>query len=188
MATRYSNRSRSSCRARLKHDRQTTPTLSDGTASSGPDVPAFDLLRTAEIIEGCRAHAASLNELADVASRALYECYEYERDEPHLGLCCAVVRRLLGQVHAALAPLGILAMDVDPHMLRTEIASGCKEQMQLLVLTQHVVRSIIHILRSAAPSTHDQVLLALNDLENGICSVVTGLESAAMNLLTPLSN
>src|SRR5687768_8150765 len=66
-------------------------------------LPVTDLTQIAELIESCRAHAASVAELAGVTSQALDQCYGYEENEPHLGQCCELVQQVLAQTESALA-------------------------------------------------------------------------------------
>jgi hypothetical protein len=140
------------------------------------EAPSFDPLVASELIEACRAHVASLTELADVTARVLRECYEYEDDEPHLGQCCDLVRQILVQVQAALIPLGIVSHDTDPLTRAAEVAKSCEEQRRLLCPAVHVIRASLSILRGVEPNYHDEVLPALRDLESGMAMVIDGLE------------
>lgn len=117
--------------------------------------PAFDTFRVAELIEACRAHVARLTTLAAISSRTLFECYEYDADEPELWQCCHLVRRVLKQTQAALIQLGIVSHDVELHVRAEEIAIGCEAQRQWLRPAVHVVRAIIHVLLDAKPDLHD---------------------------------
>ena len=129
----------------------------------------------AELIEGCRAHVASITKLADVTLRALCECYEYEDDEPHLGHCCDHVLQVLTEVQAALITLGV-SHDQPSLTRETEIANRCDAQRRLLCPAVHVVRAIIYILQGVEPDHHDQVLPTLRDLESGMSNVISALE------------
>jgi hypothetical protein len=146
--------------------------------SAAVEVPGFDPLRVSELIEACRANVASLAELAEVTSRALRECYEYEDDEPHLWQCCDLVRQVLAQAQTALGPLGVISHETAPITRAAEVANGCEEQQQRLRPAVHVIRAAIYILRGIESNHDDQVLPALRDLETGIASVVDGLERA----------
>jgi hypothetical protein len=136
----------------------------------------FDPVMVSELIEACRAHVASLVELAEVTSRTLYDCDEYEADERDLGLRCDRVRHLLAQVQVALMTLGIVSHDTDACTRASDIAKGCEAQQQELRSAVHLVRASIDILRGFEPNHDDPILTALRDLERGIASVVDGLE------------
>jgi len=129
----------------------------------------------AELIEDCRAHVASITELAGITLRALCECYEYEDDEPHLGHCCDHVLQVLTEVHTALVTLGV-SHDRSSLTRAAEIAKRCKAQRRLLCPAVHVIRAIIYILQGVKPDYHDQVLPALRDVESGILHVMNALE------------
>jgi hypothetical protein len=129
-----------------------------------------------ELIEACRANVASLTELAEVTSRALHECYEYEDDEPHLWRCCDLVRQVLAQAQTALGPLSVISHETAPLARAAEVANGCEEKQQRLRPAVHVIRAAIYILRGIESNHDDQILPALRDLETGIASVVDGLE------------
>jgi len=129
----------------------------------------------AELIEDCRAHVASITELAGITSRALCAWYEYEDDEPHLGHCCDHVLRVLTEVQTALVTLGV-SRDRSPLTRAAEIAKRCDAQRRLLCPAVHVTRAIIYILQGVEPNYHDQVLPALRDLESGILHVMNALE------------
>lgn len=142
------------------------------------DAPNFDPLIASELIEACRAHVASLTELADVTARSLRECYKYGDDEPHLWQCCDLVRQILMQVQAALIPIGVVSHEADPLTRAVEIKKGSEAQRRLLRPAVHVIRASICILRGVEPNYHDQVLPALRDLESGMATVIDGLEKA----------
>lgn len=142
------------------------------------DAPSFDPSIASELIEACRAHVASLTELADVAARSLRECYEYGDDEPHLWQCCDLVRQILMQVHAALIPIGVVSHETDPLTRAAEITKGSEEQRRLLRPAVHVIRASIYILRGVEPNSYDQVLPALRDLESGMATAIDGIEKA----------
>ena len=144
--------------------------------SAAAEVPGFDPLMVSELIEACRANVASLTELAEVTSRALHECYEYEDDEPHLWQCCDLVRQVLAQAQTALVPLGVISHETAPITRAAEVANGCEEQQQRLRPAVQVIRAAIYILRGLESNHDDQVHPALRDLESGIASVVDGLE------------
>jgi hypothetical protein len=149
-----------------------------GSRETGQTSPPVDSVRTAELIESCRAHAASLVELAGGTAKALYECYEYEDNEPHLGHCCDLVRQILEQSQSALALLGVVAHDLDPRLRAEEAARGCESQCQSLTQAMHVVRATSSILGRLETNHHDYILLSLHDLESGIAAVVAGLQVA----------
>jgi len=153
------------------------------TALAGParELPDFEPLRMAELIESCRAHAVSVTELAEVTSRALYECYQYEANEPHLGQCCDLVRHVLDQAASALVSLGVVSYDVEPRSRATEI-EHCEVQGQSLTRAMHVVRATISIVGRLQPHAHEDVLLALRSLEGGIGSVIEGMGRATRGL------
>ncbi len=155
-------------------------TCKDRAAVPDPavDAPMFDPLIASELIETCRAHVASLTELAEVTTRALRECYEHGDDEPHLWQCCDLVRQILMQVQAALIPIGVVSHEADPLTRAAEITKGCEAQRRLLRPAVHVIRASICILRGVDPHYHDQVLPALRDLESGMATVIDGLETA----------
>ena len=135
-----------------------------------------DMLRVAELIEACRAHVSSLTTLAAISSRTLFECYEYDADEPELWQCCHLVRRVLKQAHVALVQFGCVSHESDPHVRAEEIAIGCEAQRQWLRPAVHVVRATIHVLLNAKPDLHDEVLPGLRDLESGLSNVVNELQ------------
>jgi hypothetical protein len=137
-------------------------------------LPLPDLTRTAELIEICRAHAASVAELAGVTAKALDECYGYEENEPHLGQCCELVRQVLEQTESALMTLGVISHDVESR-LHAEVAEGCELQRRSLTRAMHVVRATSAILGTFESNSHDHVLLALYDLESGIQFLIDGL-------------
>lgn len=145
----------------------------------------FDPVRVPEFIETCRAHVASLQNLAHVTSRALHECYEYETNESHLGKCIDVVRQLLDQVLTALPPLGIVTPDADPQTRATEIAAGCDAQRQLLLGARHLTLATIQILKTAGldPSAQNKEIMAsLRDLEEGVRTAFDALSPVTANL------
>lgn len=144
--------------------------------SAAAKVPRFDPLRVSELIEACRSHVASLTELAELTSRTLYDCYEYEVDERHLGQCCNRVQHVLAQVQVALMALGIVSHETAPLTRAADIAKGCEAQRQRLRSAVHEVRTSIDILRGVEPTHDDPVLTALRDLERGIATIVDGLE------------
>jgi len=148
------------------------------------EMASLDALIASEIIEDCRAHVASITELADITARALRECYEYEDDEPQLWQCCGVVRQLLMQVHATLEPLGIVSQETDPHALAMRIEKTCEEQRRMLRPAVHVVRAGIYIVENFEPNHNDQVVPALRDLEKGISMVIDGLGMVIQGVLT----
>jgi hypothetical protein len=129
----------------------------------------------AELIESCRAHAASVAELADVTSKALDQCYGYEENEPHLGQCCELVGQVLEQTESALVALGVVSHDVEPQSHAEEVAKGCELQRRSLTRAMHVVRATSAVLGTFESNSHDQVLLALHDLESGIQFLIDAL-------------
>jgi hypothetical protein len=147
------------------------------------DVPSRESLIAAELIESCRAHVATITELAEITTRALRECYEYEDDEPQLWHCCGLVRHLLMQVHTALVPIGIVSHETDPHAHALTIEKTCEEQRRLLRPAIHVVRQGIYIVENIEPNYNDQVVPALRDLENGISMVIDGLGMVIQGVL-----
>jgi len=129
----------------------------------------------AELIEDCRAHVASITELANITLRALCECYEYEDDEPHLGHCGDHVLQVLIDVQTTLVTLSV--SNNQPSLTcAAEVAKRCDAQRRLLCPAVHVIRAIIYILQGVEPDYHDQVLPALRDLESGMLHVMTALE------------
>lgn len=144
--------------------------------SAAAEVSGFDPLMVSEFIEVCRAHVASLMELAEVTSRTLHDCYECEADERDLGQRCDRVRHLLAQVQVALMALGIVSHETDPCTRASDIAKGCAALQQKLRSAVHIVRANVDILRGVEPNHDDLVLTALRDLERGITGVVDGLE------------
>jgi hypothetical protein len=138
-------------------------------------LPVTDLTQIAELIESCRAHAASVAELAGVTSKALDQCYGYEENEPHLGQCCELVEQVLAQTESALATLGVISHDVEPRAHAEEVAKGCELQRRSLRRAMHVVRATSAILGTFEANSHDQVLLALHDLESGIEFLIDAL-------------
>jgi hypothetical protein len=158
-----------------------------GTAPAAvADVSDFDLLRAAELIDGCRSLLASLDEYAHISSRVLHQCYEYENDEPRLGYCGDVVTDLLGQVQTALVPLGVVSWDSEPQIRALEISAECKAQQQQLTRARHVVRAIVHFLQDNQGNEHPDVCPALWDLEDGIKNVFDGLEAVVAALPVPM--
>jgi len=147
----------------------------DGPRDAAQVSPAFDPIRTAELIESCRAHAGTTAELASITSRSLHECYEYEESEPHLGLCCELVGQVLAQVQSALALLGIVIHDVEPRIHAEEVAQGCALQLRSLSRAMHVVRATISILERFQLDHPGDVLPALHDIERGIQFLIDGL-------------
>jgi hypothetical protein len=144
--------------------------------SAAAEVPGFDPLMVSELIEACRAHVASLTELAEVTSRTLFDCYEYEVGEQNLGQCCDRVRHVLAQAQVELMALGIVSHEATPRTRAADIAKGCEVQRQELRPAVHELRASIDILRGDEPNHYDPVLTALRDLEHGIATVVDGLE------------
>lgn len=138
-------------------------------------LPDIDPIRMGELVESCRAHAASVAELAGVTSKALDQCYGYEENEPHLGQCCELVRQVLDQTESALVTLGVISHDVEPRLHAEEVAKGCDLQRQSLTRAMHVVRATSAILGTLESNSHDHVLLALHDLESGIEFLIEGL-------------
>jgi hypothetical protein len=137
-------------------------------------LPDIDPIRMGELVESCRAHAASVAELAGVTSMALDQCYGYEENEPHLGQCCELVRQVLEQTESALMTLGVISHDVESR-LHAEVAEGCELQRRSLTRAMHVVRATSAILGTFESNSHDHVLLALYDLESGIQFLIDGL-------------
>lgn len=156
--------------------------LADPIAAAG--IPGFDPLMVSELIEACRAHVASLMELAEVASRTLSDCYECEAEERDLGLRCDRVRHLLAQVQVALGALGIVSHKTALYTPASDIAKGCEAQQQKLRSAVHIVRASIDILRGVEPNHDDPVLTALHDLERGIATVGEGLERVIQHCRT----
>lgn len=142
---------------------------------SAKRLPDTDQTRIAELIESCRAHAASVAELAGVTSKALDQCYGYEENEPHLGQCCELVEQVLEQTESALVTLGVISHDVEPRLHADEVAKGCELQRRSLTRAVHVVRATSAILATFESNSHDQVLLALHDLESGIQFLIDSL-------------
>jgi hypothetical protein len=142
-------------------------------------LPDTDLTRMAELIESCRAHAASVAELAGVTSQALDQCYEYEENDPHLGRCCELVRHVLEQTESALVILGVTSDDVEPRVHEEEVAKGCELERQTLTCAMHVVRATSAIVGTSKSNGHDHVLLALHDLESGLQFLVDSLRRVA---------
>lgn len=142
---------------------------------SANQLPVRDLTQNAELVESCRAHAASVVELAGVTSQALDQCYGYEENEPHLGLCCELVQQVLDQTESALGTLGVISHDVEPRVHAEEVAKGCELQRRSLTRAMHVVRATSAILGTLESNSHDHVLLALHDLESGIQFLIDGL-------------
>lgn len=154
-------------------------------------VPEFDLVRVSELIEACRAHTASVQELADVTSQALHKCFEYESGEPHLGKCIDVVRQLLDQVLTALPPLGVVSHDADPQNRAMEIAVGCEGQRKLLHGAWHITIATIYILKRAGLDQSDQnneIMASLRDLEEGIRTIFDSLNPITLALPTPVTS
>ena len=155
--------------------RQTAP------LDAAEEPPDLDSLRMAEQIESCRAHAASVTKLAAVTSRALYECYQYEENEPHLGQCCELVHHVLEQAESAIVSLGVVSYDIEARTRVAEI-ENCETQGQCLSRAMHVVRATIALLDRPQSNNHAQVLLALHNLERGIGSVIDSLGRATQKL------
>src|SRR5689334_21095209 len=145
-----------------------TPDLADGKVSA-----EAGLTRIAELVESGRAHAASVAELAGVTSKTLDERYRYEEHEPHLGQCCELVRQVLERSESTLATLGVISHDVEPRAQAQRIAKGCESQRRSLVPATHVVRATSSILGKFEGNNHDQVLLALHDLESGMLGLIS---------------
>lgn len=131
---------------------------------------------TAALIESCRAHAASMAELADVTSKGLSGGYEYEEGDPYLHECCGLVQRVLQQTESVLSSLGVTSLE-EPRAM--DIGSGCMDQEQWLIGSVHTIRAMISILGFVEPNDHPQVLPALGDLEGGIRMLVEGLRAIA---------
>ncbi|GFE82468.1 hypothetical protein GCM10011487_44680 [Steroidobacter agaridevorans] len=136
----------------------------------------LQIFETAELIEGCRAHASSMAELADATCKGLSGGYQYEEGEPHLHECCGLVCRVLQRTESVLSALGVVSLE-EPRS--TSIGAGCADQEQWLSASAHTVRAMISILRSVEPNDHPQVLPALGDLEGGIWTLVEGLKAIA---------
>lgn len=135
----------------------------------------FDPVMVSELIEACRAHVASLVELAEATSQTLHDCCGREVDERDLGQRCDRVRHLLAQVQVALMALGIVSHETAPCTRASDIEKGCEGQQQKLRSAVQIVRANIDILRGVELNHDDPVLAALRDLERGIASVVDGL-------------
>lgn len=167
-------------------------------AQPDTQVIEFEPLRVAELIEACRAHTASLQDIANTASEALHEFFEYEIDEPHLGTCIDVVkqlldevlRQLLDRVLTALPPLGIVEHDADPAHRAMEIAAGCEAQRQQLLRARHITLATIYTLRSSVEQCLEvnATIESLRDLEGGVREVFDGLNPLALGLPTPSMN
>lgn len=141
--------------------------------------PDIDLARMAKLMGSCRAHTASVAELASVTSKSLSQCYEYEEDEPHLGRCCELVQQVLEQTKWALATWGVGSREVEPSVYVQEVSKGCELQAQALARAMHVVRAMSEILGRLQLNHHDQILLGLYDLESGMHCLVDGLRKVA---------
>jgi hypothetical protein len=136
---------------------------------------SVDLTRMAELLDSCRAHSASIAELAGATSKALSQCYQYEENDPHLGQCCELVQQVLEQTKWALATRGVGSREVEPTAYVEEISKGCERQLQSLSRAMHVVRAMGEILGALHPNHHDHILLALYDMESGIQMLIGGL-------------
>ncbi|WP_161827365.1 hypothetical protein [Steroidobacter agaridevorans] len=153
----------------------------------GP-VLSFKPVLVAEHIESCRAHAASLSGLANIATQTLHTCFEYGPDEPHLGTCMDAALELLDQVHTALQPLGAVSHYADPVSRASEIAAGCEAQRKALHRARHLTLAVIYVLRSSemdGTDEADEIIESLHELEEGIRLVLEGLLPAAMSLPDP---
>jgi hypothetical protein len=126
-------------------------------------------------MDGCRAHTASIAELAGATSKALSQCYQYEKNEPHLGQCCELVHQVLEQTKWALAMRGVGSRDTEPSVYVKEVSKGCELQAQSLTRAMHVVRAMSEILGRLQFNHHNQILLGLYDLESGTQLLVDGL-------------
>jgi hypothetical protein len=131
---------------------------------------------TTALIESCRAHAASMAELADATSKGLSGGYHYEESDPHLHECCGLVHRVLQRTESLLSESGAVSLE-DPGAM--DIGPGCMDQEQWLKGSVHTVRAIISILRSVEPNDHSQIIPALGDLAGGIDILVEGLKAIA---------
>lgn len=152
----------------------------------------FDPLRASEVVEACRAHVASLQDIASTTSQALHEFFEYDKDEPNLGSCIGVVHQLLERVLSALPLLGLVLHDHDPVIRAQEIAAGCEVQRLSLLGARHVTLAAIYVLKSSfqEPCDHqvDETLECLRDLEEGIRLVLDGFNPVTLGLPIPATN
>jgi hypothetical protein len=138
--------------------------------------PVVQCSYTAALIKSCRAHAASMVELADATSRGLSAGYQYEASDAHLHECCGLVQRVLQKTESVLSRLGEVSLE-DPQTIH--VGPGCLDQEQWLKGSLHTVRAMISILRPVEPNDHPQVIPALGDLEGGIGMLIEGLKAIA---------
>lgn len=170
MATRSSNRSRSLGPARRKRPRNPPPPAPRRSSAD------FDPIKTAGLIEACRAHVASLAGLADNSMRTLFELYEHEGDEPELWQCCRLVCHVLKQTQAVFTTLGLVSPETESLAPPKEIAWVCETQRQWVRPTIHVIRATIHVLIDLKTDFLDEVLPALRSLEVGLSKVVSEIQ------------
>jgi len=171
-------------------------THADQPDSRSPD---FDPSRATDLIETYSAHAESVLGIADAISQALHEFFEYEPDEPHLGVCFDVVRQLLDSALRTLVnpllsappPLGVVAPDAIPPSLATKISAGFETQRENLLRARHLTLATMCVIRSSDIEQGPEVrgtTESLLDMEEAIRHLIEGLDAITPRTPTrPLS-
>lgn len=152
---------------------------SKNVSASGDDVAGDRRVNTAELIESCRAHLASMTLLVGVTSQMLHQAYGYEAQEPNLGECCDAVSLLLMPAEQLMSALGVVYANEDPVAHAKRLEEACPLLARSLRPCIHVVRAITAVLKSASLEQARETLEALHDLENGLSSVLNGIDYIA---------
>jgi len=158
-------------------------------------VPGLDPPQTAALIETCRAHAASVIGIADAISQALHEFFEYEPDEPHLGMCFDAVCQLLEDARrdlldpgvTALSALSVVASNAESTDRASEICAAIGSQRQNLLRARHITLSTLYVMRTNGIEQSPEVsetTQSLRDLEQAIQHLIDGLDAMTPKMPT----